>query len=110
MQAAGQDRLLEHNYDGIQEYDNPLPRWWVIIFWITIVFSLVYFANVPGVGIGAGRIAAYNADMAPAHAPRGGLEPGGGPTTEQLTALVSNPGVVSQGKQLFTQNCAPCHR
>ena len=33
-------RLLEHNYDGVQEYDNPLPRWWVAIFYATIVFSI----------------------------------------------------------------------
>ena len=31
-----QDRLLDHDYDGIREYDNPMPRWWVAIFWATI--------------------------------------------------------------------------
>lgn len=34
--------LLEHEYDGIREADNPLPRWWVNLFWITIVFAIVY--------------------------------------------------------------------
>ncbi len=34
--------LLDHEYDGIQEADNPLPRWWVNLFWVTIIFSIVY--------------------------------------------------------------------
>ena len=34
--------LLEHEYDGIQELDNKLPRWWVWLFYITIIFSAVY--------------------------------------------------------------------
>ena len=39
-QHASEDRtdhLLEHEYDGIQEYDNPLPRWWLALFWITVI-------------------------------------------------------------------------
>lgn len=36
------EKLLDHNYDGIQELDNPLPAWWVYLFYITIVFSFVY--------------------------------------------------------------------
>jgi hypothetical protein len=64
--AARQDdeHLIEHNYDGIQEYDNPLPRWWVYLFDATIVFSILYALNVPGIGIGKGRIADYEADVA----------------------------------------------
>ena len=38
-----QDQLLEHEYDGIQEYDNPCPGWWHAIFWLTVLFSAVYF-------------------------------------------------------------------
>ncbi len=42
------DRLIEHSYDGIQEYDNPMPRWWVLTFWGTIIFSVLYAFNVGG--------------------------------------------------------------
>ena len=38
-----QDQLLDHQYDGIQEYDNPCPGWWHAIFWVTVLFSVVYF-------------------------------------------------------------------
>ncbi len=37
-----QDKLLEHEYDGIRELDNNLPRWWLYLFYISIVFSLLY--------------------------------------------------------------------
>ena len=36
-------KILDHNYDGIQEFDHPLPSWWVGLFYITLVFSLCYF-------------------------------------------------------------------
>ena len=38
-----QDQLLDHEYDGIQEYDNPCPGWWHAIFWLTVLFSAAYF-------------------------------------------------------------------
>ena len=42
MSENQQNRLLDHNYDGIQEYDNPMPRWWKTLFWVTVVFSILY--------------------------------------------------------------------
>jgi len=42
--ADGKDRLLDHEYDGIQEYDNPTPGWWHGIFLATIIFSVFYLA------------------------------------------------------------------
>ncbi|MGE0480608.1 MAG: cbb3-type cytochrome c oxidase N-terminal domain-containing protein [Phycisphaerae bacterium] len=43
MSGLPQDVVLDHNYDGIQEYDNPTPGWWWLIFHATTVFSIVYF-------------------------------------------------------------------
>ena len=43
MKTDDHDRLLAHEYDGIEEYDNPLPGWWVWVFWATIAFSLGYW-------------------------------------------------------------------
>ncbi len=100
--------LIEHNYDGIQEYDNPLPRWWVYLFWATIIFSVLYYFNVPGVGVGNGRIANYEKDLADwkaAH-PQKASEL----TPEQLAAMVANPAKVAAGKAVFTTNCVSCHR
>jgi len=107
-----QDHILEHNYDGIQEYDNPMPRWWVYIFWATIVFSVLYWLNVPVIGKGRGRIADYERDMAAAAAASARLaatQPGGA-SPEQLAALAKDPAALALGKQTFAQNCAACHR
>ncbi len=47
-----QDEVFDHDFDGIQEYDNDMPSWWINLFWITIVFALVYLLwfHVTGIG------------------------------------------------------------
>jgi cytochrome c oxidase cbb3-type subunit 3 len=106
------DHLLDHNYDGIQEFDNPMPRWWVYIFWATIVFAVLYWVNVPGVGVGKGQIADYDRDMAAAAAAAAkqrATEPAGA-SPEQLMAMTKDATVLALGKEAFTQYCAACHR
>jgi cytochrome c oxidase cbb3-type subunit 3 len=110
MAENEKDRLIDHNYDGIQEYDNPMPRWWVITFWATIIFSILYALNVPGIGNGAGRIADYQADIARANAQRLAAEPAGGPSPEALAALAADPAVIAGGREVFVTYCAACHR
>jgi cytochrome c oxidase cbb3-type subunit 3 len=107
-----QDQLLEHSYDGIQEFDNPMPRWWVYLFWATIVFSVLYWLNVPGFGIGKGQISDYDRDMAAAAAATAkqrAAEPAGA-SPEQRMAMTKDASVLALGKQTYTQNCAACHR
>ena len=43
-QEASKDEALlsDHMYDGIQEYENPMPRWWVWTFWGTFYFAICY--------------------------------------------------------------------
>jgi cytochrome c oxidase cbb3-type subunit 3 len=110
MADKKQDHLLEHSYDGIQEYDNPMPRWWVLSFWATIIFSVLYLFDVPVIGIGKGRLAEYRADMARAEALRAQNEPSGGATPEALATLATNDKALADGKQVFTAYCAACHR
>ena len=110
-----QDHLLEHSYDGIEEFDNPMPRWWVYIFWATIVFSVLYFLNVPGVGIGKGRISDYDRAMAAAaavDAKRRAAEPAGA-SPEQLAAMTKDASVVALGGYVKPLGATPitcgCH-
>jgi cytochrome c oxidase cbb3-type subunit 3 len=84
-----------------------MPRWWVWIFWATIVFSVLYFLDVGGIGVGDGRIAQYERDVAAARA----LHPETGPAMSeaQLAALAKDPAAVALGKATFATNCAACH-
>ncbi len=109
-----EDRLLEHEYDGIREYDNPLPRWWVLILWVSIIYSVVYLVNIiPGVGSGPGRVKNYENEMAVA------LEKFGDPKAAALDnqvddatvrAASQDPARVTAGQQTFVTYCASCHR
>ena len=105
----GQERLLDHEYDGIKEYDNPMPRWWLASFWVTIVFSILYLLNLPGIGVGKGRIADYDADMAAAAAIAAQHDPLAGLTNETLVAAAADPTQRTLGETTYATMCASCH-
>ena len=50
------EQTMGHAFDGIEEYDNPLPKWWFMLFIGTIVFSIVYLVLYPGLGSYAGKL------------------------------------------------------
>jgi len=106
--------LLDHEYDGIRELDNKLPRWWVWLFWGCNLFGVVYlcyyhvFARGDlatkgqmayeyeremkiGNEIKARAVAAFENNM-------GSLKP------------LTDPDALARGKQTFLTLCAPCHR
>lgn len=103
-----EDRLLHHDYDGIQEYDNPMPRWWLYIFWATIVWAALFWFNVPGIGVGQGRIADYDASVAAAAA-EFPPPPSTGPDAGQLLAMSKDPSVLAMGTTVYSAYCAACH-
>ena len=53
------EETVGHSYDGIEEYDNPLPRWWFMLFVGTVVFALGYLALYPGLGNWKGLLPGY---------------------------------------------------
>jgi cytochrome c oxidase cbb3-type subunit 3 len=107
MSDNDRDRLMSHGYDGIQEYDNPLPGWWVWIFWVTIVFSLVYWAYYQ-LGPGPSIVAQYEEEMK-AVAERQPKTLASAMTDASLVALEKDASVMAKAKDIFATRCAPCH-
>ncbi|MCC6649826.1 MAG: c-type cytochrome [Candidatus Eisenbacteria bacterium] len=107
-----EDRLMDHKYDDIQEYDNPLPTWWNVIFWATIIWSIIYFLNViPGVGSGKGRQALYEDEMAKAQELYGSPEQQAEAAIDEgaMAAALADPAKLEAGKVVFATTCSPCH-
>lgn len=93
-------KLLDHNYDGIQEMDNPLPFWWVALFFLTIVFGLVYFVYYT-FGPGLTSYEKLERDMAASQPQE---------TVVSVVKFDSSPDAISAGATLFAAKCAACHR
>ncbi|TMQ13150.1 MAG: c-type cytochrome [Deltaproteobacteria bacterium] len=106
-----QARLMDHAYDGIREYDNPLPGWWNLIFAATFVVAFLYFAYYNIAGWGKTPAEKYQIALAGWQAGYRGGPGGGGPsvTEEMLAAGVQNPDVVARGAEVFTSRCIGCH-
>lgn len=107
------DNTTGHVWDGdLREMNNPLPRWWVGLFVITIVFSGVYLAFYPGLGNFAGKlgwtstgqlqaeIAKGEADVAPIYARFDAMTP---------EDIAKDPQAHAIGERLFMNNCSQCH-
>ena len=107
-QATRQDRLIEHSYDGIQEYDNPMPRWWLLTFAGTIIFAVVYVFNIGPIGNGHGRIADYEHEMKAFVA--GHPTPTGTVSAGKLLAMVKDKEERHEGEEVFKKYCVSCHR
>ena len=104
------DKLLtDHDYDGIQELDNPLPRWWVNLFYLTIVFAVVYFSYYQLMG-GPTSQQELESKMAQYEAAKS-VEPKNVPAPEavDVKALLADAEVLKTGKEVFLQFCAACH-
>ena len=107
------DNTSGHIWDeDIREMNNPLPRWWVGMFILTIVFSLFYLVAYPGAGSYVGKlgwtsanqydkeVAEANKALEPLYAKFAALSP------EDLS---KNPEAKAIGERLFMNNCAQCH-
>jgi cytochrome c oxidase cbb3-type subunit 3 len=108
-----QDNTTGHVWDGdLREMNNPLPRWWVGLFLITIVFAVGYLALYPGLGSYAGNlgwtsagqyeaeVAKANKELEPLYAKFSGMSP---------EEVAKNLQAMAIGDRLFMNNCAQCH-
>jgi cytochrome c oxidase cbb3-type subunit 3 len=101
-----------HSWDGLEEYNNPLPRWWLWLFYITLVFGVIYLILYPGLGSFAGTFGwtqdkQYDEEVAKADAKYGPLfakyaELG-------IPETAAQPEALQMGKRIFLNYCAQCH-
>jgi cytochrome c oxidase cbb3-type subunit III len=109
-----------HEWDGIQELNTPLPRWWLWLFYLTIAFSIVYWILYPAwplvTGATPGLLGHTNRarvaeDLAAAQAAR--VQQAAGLEKMSLASIAADPKLLelalAQGKAAFGDNCAPCH-
>ncbi len=112
-QPMAADNSTGHVFDeDLVEMNNPLPRWWAILFVLTVVFAFVYVAVFPGLGSLPGVAGWTSGNQLEAE------QRAAGATMAQVydrfkglssEALSRNPQAMATGERLFINNCAPCH-
>ena len=104
---------MGHSFDGIEELNNPLPHWWLNLFYFTIAFALIYLTLYPGWGdakgvLGWSSVGQWETEVEKAENRYDRLfEEYAEHPVEKLAA---NEEVVKTGQRLFGNNCAVCHR
>jgi len=98
--------------EDLEELNNPLPRWWLIMFYITIIFGVVYLILYPGMGsfkgvLGWTEIGEYEAEVAAADAEFGPLFEKFEQTP--IPALASDEAAMNAGERLYVTYCSVCH-
>ncbi len=102
--------LIAHEYDGIQELNNPTPAWFMVLFYGTIAFAVGYMLIYHVFGIGQLQDAEYKTEVALAEiAKKAYLSKSANRVDESTVKLVSDPGVLASGSVIFKQTCAACH-
>lgn len=103
------EAALGHSYDGIREYDNPLPGWWKWLFVVTVVLSpfyLLYFhVGAPGRSLPEQFQTAMDENQKKKYADLGPLTP----DAATLVRFMNEPEWNEVGKSIFKMNCASCH-
>ena len=111
--VASADNTTGHVWDGdLREMNNPMPRWWMWLFVITIIFALLYLAAYPGLGSHPGElgwttrgqyepeVAQANKELAPLYAQF---------AAKKTEDLAGDAKAMAIGERLFMNNCAQCH-
>jgi len=108
------EETVGHSFDGIEEYDNPLPKWWFQLFVGTVIFGVIYLALYPGLGnfkglLGWTSTGQWEEEMAhaeevykPVFAKYAQL------SIEDLQSEENKSGL-QMGQRMFANNCSVCH-
>ncbi len=108
----GEAPTTGHVYDGIEEYDNPLPGWWFTMFVVTIIFGVIYLILYPGFGsfkgvLGWTQIGQWEQEVKAAEERYGPLYDKY--LSQSIEEVIADPAALKMGGRLFANNCSVCH-
>ena len=103
------DVMLDHDYDGIKELDNPLPPWWKYGFFITIGVAVVYLLNFHVFGFGKNPTQEYNAEMDKAKIEKEIYDANNKDKIDENNVPMPDAAGLMQAKVIFETKCFVCH-
>ncbi len=111
-QQQSADNKTGHEYDGIEEYDNPLPAWWFYMFVLTIVWGVGYLVVFPGMGnfpglLGWTQLGQHEREVSAADERFRAMRDRY--LAMPIEEIASDPAVRKMGMRMFANNCAQCH-
>lgn len=102
--------VMEHTYDGIQELDNPTPKWFMVLFYATIIFAVCYLLIYHVFHIGPLQYDEYKNEMAQATIEKQiYLSKAANRVDENTVKLTKEPAALTDGQSVFAAHCTPCH-
>lgn len=100
---------MNHNYDGIEEENNPMPGWWSWLFIFTVIFGFMYWLHYE-IGGGQTQAQEYAEALKNYHSETEKNSANVPPESEEaLVSYMKNENVLLSGAQLFSEKCAMCH-
>jgi len=103
------DRVLDHEYDGIREYDNKLPNWWLWTLYGAIAFAVGYWLVYHTYGAAALPAEAYEKEMIAAAEAQLARMADQEMTNEALELMSTVPDEIKAGREVFQTFCVQCH-
>ncbi len=107
-----ENKTTGHVYDGIEEFDNPLPKWWFQMFIATFIFGIIYLALYPGLGSWKGLLGWTSHNQLEREQQKADEQYGAifaKYSAMPIEEVAQDPRAIKMGIRLFANNCAVCH-
>ena len=107
-----ENKTTGHIYDGIEEFDNPLPKWWFQLFVATLIFTAIYLVLYPGLGSWKGLLGWTSQNQLQREQDQAAEQYGqifAEFSAMPVEQVAQDPRAIKMGVRLFANNCAVCH-
>jgi len=104
-----QDTVMDHEFDGIQEFDNRLPNWWLWLMWGSMVFALLYWIFFHTLDVGVLPRERFETEMQIAQEAQLARALAAGIDNEFFVMMSRTEDKVAEGREIFVKHCVACH-